>query len=218
MDRSSKRFKDSNRLNIKPLVILGLILLLLVLGYLTIRPLRYSLAGRYLESGERKLAEQKYVEATVELRKSDWLEAGKADEAFAVAERMQQDILVGEHYFRKYQNLAMLEGIAHAKKIPESESAGLLKVKQLVEADKPQLAEVAAEILLEMDDGSARVWTFLVIARLEAARKIEMTKGNQRLKLESAKEAFSKAVLLNPEDKISAEYLKEVEMMLSGSQ
>lgn len=193
-------------------------MLLLVLAYFAIWPIRYSLAERYLESGERKLAEQKYVEATVELRKSDWLEAGKADEAFAVADRMQQDILVGEHFFRKYQNLAMLEGIAHAKKIPESESAGLLKVKQLVEAGKPQLAEVAAEILLEMDNGSARVWTFLGIARLETARRIDMTKDNQRVKLESAKEALAKAITLNPEDKISAEYLKEVEMMLSDSQ
>lgn len=218
MNRPKNGFRDSTKFNAKPWIIFGVVLAVAVLSFMAFRPMRQTLADKYLESGERKLAEMKYLEAKVEFEKCQWLESGKADEAIGTINQMQNDIRAGKKYFRQYQNIKILDAIAAAEKIPESESEGLKKAKALIESGQPQLAEIIATTLIEMDDNSIKGWAFLGIARYESARQIQMTSESQSKKLSSAKEALTKAIELDPEDKITAEYLAEVNKLLKSAQ
>lgn len=207
-------FKDSTKINSKALIIFGCLLAVAIGVYLASIPLRQSLAQKFLQRGEEKLAEAKYIEALVEFRKSDWLAKGGAEEQISTANQMQQDIQAGEIYFRKYQKNAILEALRQSQKIPESESSGLKKVKAEIEDNNPQIAELSAEILIEMDDKSPKAWAYLGIARLQSARLVQMTEDNRKAKLLQAKDAFQTATRLDSEDKLSLKYISEVENLL----
>lgn len=214
MPKPRKKFEDSSKFNAKPLIIAGLVVLLILGIYLAAKPLRRSMSRKFINEGDRHLAEAKYIEALVDFRKSEFLVPGSASKDIDDCHKMQTDITAGEMYFRKYDNIAMMNALKDAGEIPESESEGLEKVKKIIEDNQPQVAEVAAGILIEMDDKSAKAWAYLGIARLQSARLTEMSEGIRNNKLVAAREAFSQAIALDPTDEISKKYLREVDKLL----
>ena len=187
----------------------GLLVLAIALYFLA-SPLKRNLANGYIERGERKLAECSYVTAKVEFMKAEWLSAGSAKEKLEDASAMQQSIVSGEKYFKKYNNTEALQLLSEAESIPQSESEGLKKVKAMVEAGQPQLAEVAANILIEMNEDSAKAWAYYGISAFESARITQMTEEGRSVKLNSAKFAFEKALAIDPRDEISEQYIVEL--------
>jgi len=208
-----KGIKSKNKKNYLWAII---ILFILILFYFLLLPAKNQLAQSYLEKGDVLLSDQKYLEATVEYRKALFLDKDcQADKQLSLADSAQLDISSLEIFFRKRNNLASLELLNNAEKVPASHSEGLENIKKLIENNQPQIAEISAELLLEMDQDSKETWTYLGIARFQSARIVQMTENNRKTKLLKAKEAFAKAKELDESYELAKEYLKEVEQLLS---
>ena len=198
----------------RTLIIVVSIAVIATLSYFSLKPLRHSLAERYLDEGNRHLSEARYLDAMVDFRKSELLLPGSAANSIADASKMQENLASGEIYLRKYNNISLLNSIKEAQAVPDSESSGLLKVKELLQASQPQIAEIAAELLLEMDDRSAKAWMYKGIANLQAASSTQMTSEGRRANLATAKEAFLEATRLDSTDTLAKNYLAEIDKML----
>lgn len=216
MNRAKMGLKDIRNKNRKIYLWILILLCLLAVFYYLLLPAKRELAQNYVESGDLLLSEQKYLEAIVEYRKALFLDKNcQAGKQLTLAEKAQLDISELEIFFRQRNNLTALELLNNAGKVPVSHSEGLENVKSHIENNLPQIAEISAELLLEMDQDSKETWTYLGIARLQTARIVQMSENNRKSKLLSAKEAFAKAKELDDSYELAKEYLKEVEQLLS---
>lgn len=216
MNRAKMGSKDIRNRNKKIFIWLLIALSLLAVFYYLFVPAKKNLAQKYVESGDILLSEQKYLEATVEYRKAIFLDKNcQANNQLTLANSAQLDISELEIFFRKRNNLTALELLNNAGKVPSSHSEGLEYIKNLIENNQPQIAEVSAELMLEMEKESKETWAYLGIARFQSARIVQMSESNRKTKLSSAKEAFAKAKELDESYELAKEYLKEVEQLLS---
>ncbi len=188
---------------------------LVAAGYFAVQPLKRNLSEKYLAEGDKHLNERAYVEAIVDYRKADYLnKASNAQSRIELTNKGQTDILNLELFFREKNNIAVLDLYNSAQKVPSSQSDGLKQVKELIENNEPQMAEVAANIILEMDKDNKEAWVYLGLSRLQTARIVQMSEQNRSNKLNSAKEAFIEANKIDNDYALAKKYLEEVNNLL----
>lgn len=201
--------------NYKPLIWLLSIAAVLAVGYFALMPARKNLAQKLVSFGDEHLNNQQYVEAIVDYKKASWLFSNnEASQKIDLARKSQMDIQELTMFFRQKNNMSMLEMLNIAQKVPATEKAGLENAKQFIEINQPQLAEITAKIVLEMNDGNKEAWTYLGISKLQTARIVQMSEQNRAAKLAEAKEAFSKAEAIDNSYELAKKYLVEVEGLL----
>lgn len=192
-----------------------IVVVFLVAIHFALMPVRRNLSIKYIDSGNKLLTEKRYLEASVEYHKALYLnKQSGADAKIELADKAQLNILELEEFFRQQNSVDNLEELNFANQVPTSISLGLERIKETIEENQPQLAEVQAELLLEMENESKEIWTYLGLARLQSARIVQMTEQNRKQKLISAKEAFAESNRLDSSYELAKEYLKEIEQMM----
>lgn len=201
--------------NYKGLMWLIAIIVAVSAGYFAMQPIKRNLAERYISCGDQHLNDRAYIEAIVDYKKANYL--NKNSNALAkidLANKGQVNILDLEMFFREKNNLSVLDMLNETQKVPSSQSEGLKEVKEIIENNEPQMAEVASGMILEMDENNKEAWVYLGMSRLQTARIVQMTEQNRTAKLNSAKEAFSKASELDSGYELAKKYIEEVEGLL----
>ncbi len=183
------------------------ILILLVI----ITALKPPIAISFTKSGDKKLRDEKFVEATVEYKKADFLiDSVEIDAKLKKVNEAQKDILVIEDLIREKNDIERLDLLNQAKSVPINEYESVLIVKKMLEADEPMFALIVANTALEMNRNYKDAWLYHAIAHLETTQKVKLTSENRNFHNTKAKEAFEKAKLLDPNDELIDKYLNQL--------
>ncbi len=184
-------------------------------GYFALQPIKRNLSEKYISCGDKHLNDRAYVEAIVDYKKANYLNKNSnALVKIDLANKGQMNILNLEMFFREKNNLLVVDMLNETQKVPSSQSEGLKEVKEMIENNEPQIAEVALGIVLEMDESNKEAWVYLGMSRLQTARIVQMSEQNRNAKLYSAKEAFVKAGELDSDYELAKKYIEEVEVLL----
>lgn len=190
---------------------LGGVILIVALFYFGSIPLKKTLAEKYLLQGDQALLAQKYLVARLDYQKAEALNKSEVVEnRKEIASKAEFDILELKALAREKNNIDLLDAMNQAETVPATSSEGLKKVKALLENKRPQLAVVAANIVLEMDRKNRDAWLYSGIAHLSVAKTVLMSEAGTRANLEKARAAFSSALQIDPSSTMAKDYLTEI--------
>ncbi|MFA7252949.1 MAG: hypothetical protein WC107_00160 [Patescibacteria group bacterium] len=188
------------------------LIILLTLSLLT-KPARGKWSNNYVEKGDLYLEQKKFLSADLEYKKALVLNGKneKAAERRQLAELGTSDILSLEDFFKEKKLTEQSQYFELAKKVPAEPIQAVKNSKLLIEKEEFQLASAAAKIAIEMDKTSADGWLYLGISQLKIAENIEMNSNLKKQLREEAKQSFTAAKSLNPDDELVRQYLNAIE-------
>ena len=193
------------------IVIVAAIALFLMLYFASL-PGRKGLANKYYQNGDNFLLEKKYLSASVEYKKSEYLlKQGKTDERIKLTGEGQKDIKNLEPFYRQKNSVDNLEKLKKAEAVPEQEYDVVILSKKFIEDNEPQLAILTAQTATEMDATYRDAWLYLGIAHFKTIEKVELTAENRSYHKEKALEALNKARALDATYQPTLDFLKEAE-------
>lgn len=183
--------------------------LIIVLFIISI-PLRNFLSGRFMDNGNKFLAEKKYVSAVLEYNKAKILSNKyNPSEKIDAVRKAETNILVFEKVLGEEIKKEDTEKIALAKEMPEDEVAAVKDAKKMIEEGFYQQAIILLNTALEMDKNYKDAWLYLGVANSYGASDPEVSKEGREIYAERVEEAFKKVQELDPGNKYAEEFLKK---------
>lgn len=192
-----------------------LVLIIILIYFFVLAPFRSSLAVKYIKSGDQHLLNNEYLLALVDYHKANWLDSkSEASSRVNLANSAQLDYQKQEAFLISSNALEPLEELNQAEKVPANIKAGILQIQDYLGQNKPYLAEVLAQSLVEMDSSDNNTWLYLGISRFQSARIIQMTAEIRKQKLASAKEAFNRSLELDNSEILATKYIQEIDKIM----
>ncbi|MCL5410752.1 MAG: hypothetical protein M1324_02755 [Patescibacteria group bacterium] len=220
MENNKKKPKDIAKssekrlpLWLRWLILTAFIILILVIIFLLVKPLRTYSAQKYISEGDTYLADKQYLHADLAYEKALIIFPGSkvAQGRRALVTEASRNILILEDFYKQNNFNNQKDKLDEALAFPKEEIEGVRLSKQLIEEKEYQLAIIPAKTATEMDDGYRDAWLYLGIANLKTAELVDLSSEVRALYVEKAKDAFNKAKTIDPESKDVNDYLKILE-------
>lgn len=185
--------------------------ILMTMFAIVLSPLRTNGANKYLTSGDEYLKNRKFISAIVEYRKAEFLAKNNgAKERINLAREGEKDIMKLEPFFREANDIDALNELSKANAVPEREYDAVVTAKKYVESGRPDLAILATETAIEMDENYLDAWLYLGIGNLEMMKKAEISAESREYYKGKATEALNKALSIDPTNENVKKYLDQL--------
>ncbi len=195
------------------LILIGLIILVVLILFFLMKPLRTYSAQKYIDEGDAYLAKKLYLHADLEYEKALVIFPGSktAKERRALTEEASRNVLALEDFYKQGSFNSQKDKLEEALAFPKEEIEGVRLSKQLIKEKEYQLAIIPAKTAVEMDNNYRDAWLYLGIANLKTAELADISPSARSAYIEKAKEALNKAKAIDPESKDVKDYLNELQ-------
>lgn len=212
-DKSNKGTSEKRpNLWFRYLTTTAFIILVTLLVFFLLKPLRIYSAKNFLASGDKYLASKMYLHADLEYQKALALSPRNKEviNRRELVEKSSKDVLHLEKIYESDEFYAERKKMEEATSFPPSQSDAVKLAKRLIEEKEYQLAIIPAKTATEMDPEYRDAWIYLGIANFKTAQLVELNFSTQEKYLANAKFALEKAKKIDPESKVVNDYLESI--------